>query len=119
MTAWKSWVRRGYLFTPLNEFLVRHTNRRADAWGGEYSQRMRLPVEIVARTRAAVGADFIIIYRLSMIDLIPDGSRWDEIVQLGKAVVTAGRTSSIRASAGMRHGRQPSRPVCRVRRSHR
>ncbi len=79
----------GYL---INQFLVRQTNRRSDAWGGDYSQRMRLPVEIVRRTREAVGRDFIIIYRLSMIDLVPDGSRWDEIVELGKAVASAGAT---------------------------
>jgi hypothetical protein len=58
----------------INEFLVTHTNRRTDEWGGDYTQRMRLPVEIVERTREAVGKDFIIIYRLSMIDLIPDGN---------------------------------------------
>ncbi|MEM1176265.1 MAG: NADPH-dependent 2,4-dienoyl-CoA reductase, partial [Pseudomonadota bacterium] len=61
----------------INEFLVRHTNQRQDHWGGSYENRMRLPVEIVSRTREAVGDDFIIIYRLSMIDLIPDGSSWD------------------------------------------
>ncbi|MGN6526660.1 MAG: FAD-dependent oxidoreductase [Burkholderiaceae bacterium] len=79
----------GYL---INQFLVTHTNRRQDAWGGSYENRMRLPVEIVRRVREAVGPDFIVIYRLSMIDLIPDGSSWDEAVQLAKAVAAAGAT---------------------------
>ena len=70
----------------INQFLARHTNHRDDQWGGDYSQRMRLPLEIVQRTREAVGKDFIIIYRLSMIDLVPGGSSWDEVVTLGKAV---------------------------------
>ncbi|MBL8327219.1 MAG: NADPH-dependent 2,4-dienoyl-CoA reductase [Rubrivivax sp.] len=76
----------------INQFLVTHTNQRSDAWGGPYENRMRLPVEIVQRVREAVGPDFIIIYRLSMLDLIPDGSSWDEAVTLGKAVVRAGAT---------------------------
>jgi 2,4-dienoyl-CoA reductase (NADPH2) len=79
----------GYL---INQFLVTHTNRREDAWGGAYENRMRLPVEIVRRVREAVGPDFIVIYRLSMIDLIPDGSSWDEAVQLAQAVAAAGAT---------------------------
>ncbi|HSW33122.1 MAG TPA: NADPH-dependent 2,4-dienoyl-CoA reductase, partial [Steroidobacteraceae bacterium] len=76
----------------INQFLVRHTNRRTDQWGGAYENRMRLPVEIVERTREAVGRDFIIVYRLSMLDLIPDGSSWDEVVQLAKAIERAGAT---------------------------
>ena len=76
----------------LNQFLVTHTNRRTDRWGGSYENRMRLPVEVVARTRAAVGPDFIIIFRLSMIDLIPNGSTHDEVVQLAQAVEAAGAT---------------------------
>lgn len=76
----------------LNQFLVTHTNRRTDRWGGSYENRMRLPVEVVARTRQAVGADFIIIYRLSMIDLIPNGSTHDEVVQLAQAIEAAGAT---------------------------
>ena len=76
----------------LNQFLVRHTNRREDDWGGTYENRMRLPVEVVARVRAAVGADFILIYRISLIDLIPDGSTWDEVVMLARAVEQAGAT---------------------------
>lgn len=76
----------------LNQFLVTHTNRRTDRWGGSYENRMRLPVEVVRRARAAVGPDFIIIYRLSMIDLIPDGSSHDEVVQLAQAIEAAGAT---------------------------
>ena len=70
----------------LNQFLVTHTNRRTDRWGGSYENRMRLPLEVLRRVRAAVGYDFIVIYRLSMIDLIPNGSTWDEVVQLARAV---------------------------------
>ena len=76
----------------LNQFLVTHTNRRTDRWGGSYENRMRLPVEVVRRVRAAVGPDFIVIYRLSMIDLVPDGSTHDEVVQLAQAVEAAGAT---------------------------
>ena len=76
----------------INQFLVTHTNQRADEWGGAYENRMRLPVEIVARVREAVGRDFIIIYRLSMLDLIPDGSSWPEAVTLAKAITGAGAT---------------------------
>ena len=76
----------------LNQFLVTHVNRRADRWGGDYANRMRLPVEVVRRVRAAVGGQFILIYRISLIDLIPDGSSWDEVVLLAKAVEAAGAT---------------------------
>ena len=76
----------------LNQFLVTHTNRRTDRWGGVYENRMRLPVEVVRRVRAAVGPDFIVIYRISLIDLVPDGSTWDEVVLLAKAVEAAGAT---------------------------
>ena len=76
----------------LNQFLVTHANKRTDRWGGSYENRMRLPVEVVRRTRAAVGADFIIIYRLSMIDLVPNGSTHEEVVQLAQAVEAAGAT---------------------------
>ena len=76
----------------INEFVAAHTNRRTDAWGGSYENRIRLPVEIVARIREAVGRDFILIFRLSMLDLIPAGSTWDEVVLLAKAVEKAGAT---------------------------
>src|SRR3546814_6593082 len=62
----------------INQFLVSHTNKRNDDWGGSWPNRMRLPVEIVTRMREAVGKDFIIVYRLSMLDLIPDGQRSEE-----------------------------------------
>ncbi|WP_243611467.1 NADPH-dependent 2,4-dienoyl-CoA reductase [Shimia aestuarii] len=76
----------------LNQFLVTHVNKRTDRWGGSYENRMRLPVEVVRRCREAVGEDFIIIYRLSMIDLIPNGSTHAEVVQLAKAIEEAGAT---------------------------
>lgn len=76
----------------LNQFLVRHVNQRSDRWGGAYENRMRLPVEVVRRVRAAVGPEFILIYRISLIDLVPDGSTWDEVVLLAKAVEAAGAT---------------------------
>ena len=76
----------------LNQFLVTHTNKREDRWGGSYENRMRLPVEVVRRVREAVGPDFIVIYRLSMIDLVPNGSTWEEVVQLAKAIEEAGAT---------------------------
>ncbi len=91
----------------INEFLVTHTNQRSDEWGGDYSQRMRLPVEIVSRTREAVGDDFIIIYRLSMIDLIPDGSTWEETVMLAKAIEAAGATI-INTGIGWHEARVPT-----------
>ena len=91
----------------INEFLVTHTNQRTDQWGGDYAQRMRFPVEIVERTREAVGKDFIIIYRLSMIDLIPDGSSWEETVMLAKAIENAGATI-INTGIGWHEARVPT-----------
>jgi 2,4-dienoyl-CoA reductase (NADPH2) len=91
----------------INEFLVTHTNQRTDKWGGDYAQRMRLPVEIVERTREAVGKDFIIIYRLSMIDLIPDGNSWEETVMLAKAIESAGATI-INTGIGWHEARVPT-----------
>ena len=91
----------------INQFLVRHTNRRTDEWGGEFAHRMRLPVEIVRRIRAAVGSDFIIIYRLSMLDLLEDGSDWDEIVQLAKAIEQAG-ANIINTGIGWHEARIPT-----------
>jgi 2,4-dienoyl-CoA reductase (NADPH2) len=74
----------------VNEFLAPRTNRRTDRWGGSPENRMRLPVEIVSRLREAVGRDFIVIFRLSMLDLVPDGSTWDEVVALARALEAAG-----------------------------
>ena len=91
----------------INQFLVAHTNKRQDAWGGSYENRMRLPLEILARTREAVGPDFILIYRLSMIDLIPEGSNWAEVVQLGKAVAKGGATL-INTGIGWHEARVPT-----------
>jgi 2,4-dienoyl-CoA reductase (NADPH2) len=91
----------------INEFLVTHTNKRTDKYGGDYAQRMRLPVEIVSRTREAVGKDFIIIYRLSMIDLIPDGNTWEETVLLAKAIENAGATI-INTGIGWHEARVPT-----------
>jgi 2,4-dienoyl-CoA reductase (NADPH2) len=91
----------------INQFLVTHTNRRNDQWGGPYENRMRLPVEIVGRVREAVGADFIIIYRLSMLDLIPEGSSWPEAVMLAKAVTQAGATI-INTGIGWHEARVPT-----------
>ncbi|HNQ05647.1 MAG TPA: NADPH-dependent 2,4-dienoyl-CoA reductase, partial [Tetrasphaera sp.] len=79
----------GYL---INEFIARQTNKRTDRWGGSYANRMRFPVEIVRRVREAVGTDFIIIYRLSMLDLVPEGSTFDEVVELALAIQDAGAT---------------------------
>ncbi|MFD3188683.1 FAD-dependent oxidoreductase [Sedimentitalea sp. HM32M-2] len=76
----------------LNQFLVTHTNKRSDRWGGSYENRMRLPIEVVRRTRQVCGEDFIIIYRLSMIDLVPNGSTHDEVVQLAREIEKAGAT---------------------------
>ncbi|MDP3227227.1 MAG: NADPH-dependent 2,4-dienoyl-CoA reductase [Acidovorax sp.] len=91
----------------INQFLSQTTNLRTDAWGGDYSHRMRLPVEILARMREAVGKDFIIIYRLSMIDLVPGGSAWDEIVMLGKAVATGG-ANIVNTGIGWHEARVPT-----------
>nr|WP_316642182.1 NADPH-dependent 2,4-dienoyl-CoA reductase [uncultured Roseateles sp.] len=91
----------------INQFLVTHTNQRSDDWGGSYANRMRLAIEIVRRTREAVGPDFIIIYRLSMMDLIPDGSSWEEVVELAKAITAAGATL-INTGIGWHEARIPT-----------
>jgi 2,4-dienoyl-CoA reductase (NADPH2) len=91
----------------INQFLVLHTNKRTDRWGGDYENRMRLPVEIVRRIREAVGPEFIIIYRLSMIDLIPNGSSFEEVIQLAKAVEAAGATI-INTGIGWHEARIPT-----------
>ncbi|KTB73077.1 MULTISPECIES: NADPH-dependent 2,4-dienoyl-CoA reductase [Pseudomonas] len=91
----------------INQFLAAHTNHRTDRWGGSYENRMRLAVEIVTRVREAVGADFIIIFRLSMLDLVEGGSTWEEIVQLAKAVEQAGATL-INTGIGWHEARIPT-----------
>lgn len=91
----------------INQFLVTKTNKRTDEWGGSYDNRMRLPVEIVKGIRQAVGENFIIIYRLSMLDLVEQGSSWDEVVQLGKAIEAAGATI-INTGIGWHEARVPT-----------
>ncbi len=91
----------------INQFLVNHTNHRTDQWGGGFENRMRLPVEIVRRIRETVGPDFIIIYRLSMLDLVQDGSAWDEIAALAKAIEGAGATI-INTGIGWHEARIPT-----------
>ncbi|MDY0204984.1 MAG: FAD-dependent oxidoreductase, partial [Pseudomonas sp.] len=91
----------------INQFLAAHTNQRTDRWGGSYENRMRLAVEIVRRVREAVGAEFIIIYRLSMLDLMEKGSDWAEIVQLAKAIEAAGATI-INTGIGWHEARIPT-----------
>ena len=94
----------GYL---INEFTAARTNQRTDEWGGSYEKRMRFPVEIVRRARERVGANFIIIYRLSMLDLVDGGSSFDEVVQLAQAVEAAGATI-INTGIGWHEARIPT-----------
>ncbi len=94
----------GYL---INQFLAARTNRRTDRWGGSYENRMRFPLEIVARTRVAVGPDFILIYRLSMLDLVDGGSDWEEVATLARAVEAAGATI-INTGIGWHEARIPT-----------
>ncbi len=91
----------------INQFLAAHTNQRTDRWGGSYENRMRLAVEIVRRVREAVGPNFIIIFRLSMLDLVEGGSNWDEIVQLAQAIEGAGATI-INTGIGWHEARIPT-----------
>jgi 2,4-dienoyl-CoA reductase (NADPH2) len=94
----------GYL---INEFIAARTNQRSDAWGGDAARRMRFPVEIMRRTRAAVGPDFIIIYRLSMLDLVEGGQDWSEVVALARAIEAAG-ASIINTGIGWHEARIPT-----------
>ncbi|WP_156722488.1 NADPH-dependent 2,4-dienoyl-CoA reductase [Streptomyces apocyni] len=94
----------GYL---INEFVAGGTNQREDRWGGSYENRMRLPVEIVRRTRERLGPDFILIYRLSMLDLVPGGSSLDEVITLAKAIEAAGATI-INTGIGWHEARIPT-----------
>ncbi|MDQ0930711.1 FAD-dependent oxidoreductase [Streptomyces turgidiscabies] len=94
----------GYL---INEFIAARTNHRTDRWGGSYENRMRFPVEIVRRVREAVGEDFIVIYRLSMLDLVPGGSTLDEVIALARAVESAGATI-INTGIGWHEARIPT-----------
>ena len=94
----------GYL---INQFIVTKVNKREDKWGGSYENRIQFPLEIIKRTRAAVGENFIIIYRLSMLDLVEGGSTWEEVVQLAKEVEKAGATI-INTGIGWHEARIPT-----------
>lgn len=94
----------GYL---INEFIAARTNHRDDEWGGSYENRIRFPIEIVKRTRALVGENFIIIYRLSMLDLVEGGSSFDEVIQLAKEIEKAGATI-INTGIGWHEARIPT-----------
>jgi len=94
----------GYL---INQFIAAPTNRREDAWGGAYENRIRFPLEILRRCRAAAGSDFIIIYRLSMLDLIPGGSTWEEVELLARRLEKAGATI-INTGIGWHEARIPT-----------
>lgn len=94
----------GYL---INQFIVEHTNKRSDRWGGDFNKRIQFPIEIVKGIREAVGPNFIIIYRLSMIDLIDKGSDWNEVIQLGTAIEKAGATL-INTGIGWHEARVPT-----------
>src|SRR6185437_4035732 len=94
----------GYL---INEFIVTKTNKRTDKWGGSYENRIRFPLEIIRRIRQKVGPNFIIIYRLSLADLVEDGSSWDEVVMLAKKIEEAGATI-INSGIGWHESRVPT-----------
>ena len=94
----------GYL---INQFLTARTNQRDDDWGGDFTRRMRFAVEIVRAVREATGTDFILIYRLSMLDLVEEGSSWQEIEQLAQAVEQAGATL-INTGIGWHEARIPT-----------
>lgn len=94
----------GYL---INQFIAKKTNLRTDEWGGAYENRIKFPIEIIRRTREAVGENFIIIYRLSMLDLVQGGSTWEEVVQLAKAIEAAGATI-INTGIGWHESRVPT-----------
>jgi 2,4-dienoyl-CoA reductase (NADPH2) len=91
----------------INQFLVKRTNKRTDEWGGSYQNRSRLPKEIVRKVREACGKDFIIIYRLSMLDLVEEGSSWQEVVELAKEIEIAGATI-INTGIGWHEARIPT-----------
>ncbi|MFJ5073509.1 FAD-dependent oxidoreductase [Streptomyces sp. NPDC088553] len=94
----------GYL---INEFIAAATNQRTDRWGGSYENRVRFPLEIVRRIRERVGTDFILVYRLSMLDLVPGGSTLEEVVRLAKEIEAAGATI-INTGIGWHEARIPT-----------
>ncbi|MCC2616211.1 NADPH-dependent 2,4-dienoyl-CoA reductase [Aestuariibacter halophilus] len=91
----------------LNQFIAQRTNHRDDEWGGDYQNRIRLPIEVVRRVREAVGEHFIIIYRLSMLDLVEGGSTAEEVIELGQAIEKAGATI-INTGIGWHEARIPT-----------
>ncbi|MGQ8364028.1 FAD-dependent oxidoreductase [Glaciecola sp. 1036] len=91
----------------LNQFIAQRTNKRDDQWGGEYENRIRLPIEVVRRVREAVGEEFIIIYRLSMLDLVEGGSTYEEVKTLGLEIEKAGATI-INTGIGWHEARIPT-----------
>ena len=94
----------GYL---INQFLVKHTNKRTDSWGGSYNNRIKFPIEIVKRVREKVGKNFLIIFRLSIIDLIPNGSSWEEVITLAKEIEKAG-ANILNSGIGWHEARIPT-----------
>lgn len=91
----------------LNQFIATRTNKRKDEWGGEYKNRIKLPIDVVKRVREAVGEEFIIIYRLSMLDLVEGGSSYEEVVELGLEIEKAGATI-INTGIGWHEARIPT-----------
>lgn len=98
----------GYL---INQFIVSRTNRRLDEWGGHFENRIKFPIEIIKAIREKAGEDFIIIFRLSMLDLVEDGSSWEEVVELGKRIEAAGATM-INTGIGWHEARIPTIATC-------
>jgi 2,4-dienoyl-CoA reductase (NADPH2) len=94
----------GYL---INQFIAARTNKRLDQWGGSFERRIRFPLEIVRRTREALGDDFILIYRLSMLDLVEEGSSWEEVELLAREIEAAGATL-INTGIGWHEARIPT-----------
>ncbi len=94
----------GYL---INQFIAKRTNQRNDEWGGSFENRIKFPIEIIRRTRAIVGKNFILMYRLSMIDLVEGGSSWEQVVALGKAVESEG-VNIINTGIGWHESRVPT-----------
>ncbi len=94
----------GYL---LNQFIVNYTNKRKDQWGGSYENRIRFPIKVVEEVRRNVGSKFILMYRLSMIDLVPDGSSWNEVLMLARKIEAAG-ANIINTGIGWHEARIPT-----------
>ena len=104
MMAWRLWALK---VTSLTSLSPREQTREKDRWGSSYENRIRFPLEIIKRTRERVGDDFIIIYRLSILDLVNGGSQWDEIRELAKKVESCGATI-INSGIGWHESRVPT-----------